>query len=57
MVETPKPGNVHVLTFALSREDAKRNAARWIEGDPEKYIITPLTEKGDRVKLDIILNV
>lgn len=56
MVEQRQPGNVHVLTYALDRERAKRNAQRWIEGDPDKYVVTPLTDPGDRIKLDIILN-
>jgi hypothetical protein len=50
-------GNVHVITWAHGREGAKRNANTWIGGDPDKYIVTPLTAPGDRVHLDITLAV
>lgn len=57
MVELPPPGNVHVLTNALNREGAKRNAERWMGGNPDTYVVTPLTAPGDRIKLDITLRV
>jgi hypothetical protein len=50
-------GNAHVLTWASGREDAKRKARVWLSGDPDKYIVTPLTDPGDRVHLAITLNV
>ena len=50
-------GNVHVILNALNREDAKRRARNWIGYDSEKYTVTPLTEKGDRIKLDVTLYV
>jgi hypothetical protein len=50
-------GNIHFFTYSYNREDAKRSAYDWMGGDPERYIVTPLTEKGDRIKLDIVLYV
>ena len=50
-------GNAHVITWALDREDAKRKARTWLSYDPDKYIVTPLTEPGDRVHMSITLNV
>ncbi len=52
MIETD---NAHVITWASSREDAKRKAQLWLGGVSDNYICTPLTEKGDRVHLDITL--
>lgn len=50
-------GNGHVVTFAVDREQAKRNARAWLGRNPDDYIVTPLTAPGDRVKLDITLRV
>lgn len=50
-------GNIHVITNGYTREDAKRSAHKWIGADPEQYVVTPLTEKGDRIKIDITLQV
>lgn len=45
-----RKGNVHVITNTVrdDREDAKRKAHGWIGGDPETYIVEPLTKHGDR---------
>lgn len=51
-----KYGNVHVLITALDREEAKRRSFPWIGADPDYYIVTPLTEPGDRIKLDITVS-
>lgn len=48
-------GNIKYFTWALDREDAKRNAHSWIGGNADDYVVEPLTNKGDRVKLDLIL--
>lgn len=50
-------GNAHIITYAHDREQARRNALDWLGANPDDYIVTPLTEKGDRIKLDIILYV
>lgn len=50
-------GNVKHVSWALDREDAKRKAQRWMGEDPDHYIVTPLTNRGDRVHLDLTLNV
>lgn len=50
-------GNVHVITSTVraDREEAKRNAHKWIGANPDTYVVTPLTAPGDRVKLDITM--
>jgi hypothetical protein len=60
-------GNAHVITFASGREQAKQNAKNWL-GDyrrplhdfygnnPDNYTVTPLTEPGDRIHLDITVS-
>jgi hypothetical protein len=51
--------NIHVLTYASDREAAKRKAFNWLGwwlvGDPDQdhCMVTPLTEPGDRIHLDI----
>lgn len=49
-------GNVHVLTYATDRENAKRNAQKWMGMNPDHYTVSPLTEPGDRIKLDITVS-
>lgn len=52
--------NVKTIVWALGREGAKRKAKEgWLRGmgDPALFICTPITKPGDRVKLDITLNV
>jgi hypothetical protein len=51
---------VKVILWAMGREDAKRSAwSGWLNGlgDPDNFIVTPITNPGDRVKLEITLNV
>jgi hypothetical protein len=50
-------GNVHVICNASNREDAKRTAWKWIGYDRDRYMVTPLTDEGDRIKIDIALSV
>ena len=50
-------GNAHVLVYARGREEAKRQAHTWRGNDPDKYVVNPLTRPGDRIKLNITLNV
>ncbi len=47
-----KGTNISVFTIATNREAAKRNGHAWIGGDPDKYEVTPLTEDGDRIKIE-----
>lgn len=49
-------GNVHFFCFAYDREGAKRQAHAWIGSDKDKYIITPLTEPGDRIHMALSLS-
>jgi hypothetical protein len=39
----------HVLTFQDGREQAKRAAHPHLLGNPDKYIVTPVTTSGDQV--------
>jgi hypothetical protein len=50
-------GNIHFLCYANDREDAKRQAHRWMGADPDKYIVSPLTEPGDRVRIEMSLSI
>lgn len=52
-------GNAHVIlnTQRPDREEAKRRAFKWLEGDPDKYVVTPITEAGDRVRLDVTVQI
>lgn len=47
-------GNAHFITYAYHREGAKSNASRFLAGEPDHYIVTPLTEPGDRIFYDYI---
>jgi len=49
-------GNIHFFCFAHDREDAKRQAHRWIGHDKEQYIVSPLTEPGDRIHMALSLS-
>lgn len=57
LVRLNEESNIKFFTWALDRENAKRNARQWMGGDPDKYIVDPLTKQGDRVKLDLILSI
>lgn len=51
--------NVKVIVWALDRDDACRKAeSGWLRGygPPHMLVCTPITDVGDRVKLDITLN-
>lgn len=48
-------GNIRYFTWAGDRENAKRNARSWIGGNIDQYVVTPLTEPGDRVHLALTL--
>ena len=51
---------MHVLIWAADREHAKRLATPKLRGGqfggPDNWDVIPLTNKGDRVYLDIILS-
>lgn len=49
--------NAKFITWAYGRDDAIRRAADWVPGIPSEYIVEPITNPGDRVKLEITLNV
>ena len=50
--------NSHVLIYASDRETAKRKAFNCHLGhiDPDAYTVTPLTEPGDHIHLDITVS-
>jgi hypothetical protein len=52
-------GNAHVIlnTQRQDREEAKRTAAKWLGGNPDQYKVTPITEPGDRVRIDVTIQV
>lgn len=50
-----KMGNIVYVTWALDRENAKRNAKSWIGGNPDDYAVTPLSARGDRVHFALTL--
>lgn len=50
-------GSKHVILSALDREYAKTRAQQILRsGNPDNYIVTPLTEHGDAVYLDVKLD-
>jgi len=49
-------GNAHFICNAFHRETAKQLAAHWFAGDPDKYIVTPLTKEGDRVHVAVTVS-
>lgn len=60
--------NCYVICTAIHRESAKQKAHHWFGsslvyestnqyGDPNHYIVTPLTNVGDRVHLDITVQI
>jgi hypothetical protein len=48
---------LNVVTTADSREMAKRMAAGILKGDPDKYIVTPVTKRGSRTVLIVAAEV
>lgn len=50
-------GNIHVFVIAFNREGAKSTAHAWIGGDPDRYIVSPLTEPGDRIHFALTVRV
>jgi len=50
---TSELGGVHVICTATNREYAKSKASQFLGGNPDEYIVSPLTNKGDKVHLDI----
>lgn len=50
-------GSIRYVTWAVGREEAKRNARSWIGDDSDRYIVTPLSERGDRVHVNLTLSV
>ncbi len=50
-----KGTNISVFTCAFDREGAKREAHDWIGGNTDEYEVTPLTERGDRFKIEFFV--
>lgn len=42
-----------VIVTATGRDYAKSKASQFIGGDPDNYIVTPLTQAGDYIHFDI----
>ena len=50
-------GNIRFLCWAMGREDAKHQARSWIGSDPDTYVVTPISEQGDRVHIALTLSI
>lgn len=48
-------GNIHHFVWARDREDAKTQAFPWIGANPDDYVVSPLTAKGDRVSIGVLV--
>lgn len=61
IVQPHSGSNIKVVVFSIDTKSAAREAMPWIAGpdwdDPDKYVVTPITKPGDRVKLAVTLNV
>lgn len=50
-------GGSAFFTTAFNREGAKRNAEPWFGGNPDEYVVTPLTKPGENIKFDLAVRV
>lgn len=50
-------GNIRFVCWAMGREDAKRQGYSWIGGNVDSYVVTPLSEPGDRVHIALTLSI
>lgn len=50
-------GSHRVICTGLDREDAKREAHNYMGGNPDTYIVEPLSNIGDTVRLQITVSV
>lgn len=50
-------GNIRYVCWAMGREDAKRQAQSWIGGNPDSYVVSPISEQGDRVHIALTLSI
>lgn len=48
-VGRPQERKAVVILFGEDREDVKRRAASELGGNPDRYIVEPLTSRDDRV--------
>lgn len=46
---------ISLFAMAFSREEVKRIAHRYLGGDPDKYVVTPLTEPDDIFKVELVM--
>jgi tRNA-binding EMAP/Myf-like protein len=40
--------SIGVIVSAIDRESAKRQAQVILDGDPDQYVVTPITRPGER---------
>jgi hypothetical protein len=45
-------GVLHVITNSMDREGAKINAQPFLAGNPDHYVVSPLTNPGDVVQFN-----
>jgi hypothetical protein len=66
LVQQSDISNSYVVVYAPNREEAKRHAFNWFgageydapkAGNPDFYIVTPMTPPGARIHLDITVSV
>jgi hypothetical protein len=57
MWQVTKDGNKHLFIYLTGgRETVKRSAFHVLGGDPDLYVLTPLTEEGHIVCANMVLN-
>jgi len=55
LVRLHQTANVVAIVHGRDREFAKENARDWLGGDPDQYVVTPLTNEGDRIAVSFPL--
>lgn len=45
-----------MITYGNDREEVKRRAQEWMGGNPDHYIVQPLTAEDDRVLIKLQFN-
>lgn len=52
------PPKVRIVVYASQdREIAKEIAKDWLGGNPDQYIVSPLSDPGDRIHINIPIEI